>query len=267
MSSIRRKPQYTYRSPQAASSWMPSPNASSSSSSSGSSQSPLEPPSPSKPSPIKTQGSLSKRPTALTLPLYHPLGRLALSLPPLNPTLFGFPATVCIDDDNLEGRVAPHTPEGVSETLSISTNTVVADLEVKEMHVVTPRKRRGGKRKRKDPEEADATYPAKKTRQTRGQSNTSHVHEPSPLAEVRSVAPSTTPEPALSPEKKKRTTRSEGQSSRRSPNLGDGSPGSVSDVIPERASDVEGPPVSLDATRSSSSKEEGEITDDDKRET
>ncbi|KAF9051009.1 hypothetical protein BDZ89DRAFT_1056906 [Hymenopellis radicata] len=267
MSSIRRKPQYTYRSPQAASSWMPSPHASSSSSSSSSSQSPAEP----QPPLIKAQSSLFKRPTALTLPLYHPLGRLALSLPPLDPTLFGFPATVCIDDDNLEGRVAPRKPEAVSEPPSTSAIAVAADHEVKETHIVTPRKRRGGKRKRKDPEEADTTYPAKKTRQTtRGPSNTSHVHEPSPLAEVQSVA---TPEPVVTPDEKKRTTRSKGQSSRRSPNWTEGSPGSVSvpptpapikDVNPERASDVEGTP---DAARSSSSKEEGEITDDDKRET
>lgn len=156
-SRIRRKPQFTYRSPQPSAPSLPiSPSSSSSSSSFKIPPTPAPPIVPPKPTkrPIQTR-------IALALPLYHPLGPFASSLPPLDPSLYGFPYTLPV----------PAAP-------------VPAPIPVLPPAPPEPPKRRGGKRKRRDPEETDATYPAKKTRQTQSQTRAQRTPvTPEPVAE------------------------------------------------------------------------------------
>jgi hypothetical protein len=124
-------------------------------------------------------------PRSPPLPLFHPLGKLARSLPPLDPTLYGLP--VLAVPDGLEERQSGSgrkkngvgtrkRSRDVEEDVSESTrqgNGLSGDVAVAER--TSPRKRRtgggGNKRKRKDGEEADASYPAKKTRVPRGSQN------------------------------------------------------------------------------------------------
>ncbi|KAK0461398.1 uncharacterized protein EV420DRAFT_196882 [Desarmillaria tabescens] len=301
VSSIRRKPQFTYRSP------------------------PLSDPRSVKPSiftitprttpsgkhnvvgrdalpasTTSTPASKSKKhPMGPPLPLYHPLGPLALSLPPLDPTIFGFPADITVDDD--EGRQAlgrgkrpvvqaqgaeeEDTKSATSGTGSVAVAPAAA-REVKEKASSPRKKRGGGKRKRKDADDADATYPAKRTRQSRAQ----QMEEGSPM-EVANTPISegiSTPEPSLAldgnEDKSKpgrRTTRSRGQPVRRDSNASEATSVSVAasttlkrekDSIGEdKKSDTEVPDpngdtaaLEADGKRSvrSSSKEEGEISED-----
>ena len=111
------------------------------------------------------------------LPLFHPFGRLAMSLPPLDPTLFGLP-TRAIPDETFQPKSSSRSRRPTAKlrevgdqqlTPTVSTIAAVAAREVKERP--SPRKRRSGaaKRKRKDIDDGDATYPAKRTRMPRGQ--------------------------------------------------------------------------------------------------
>ena len=110
------------------------------------------------------------------LPLFHPFGRLAMSLPPLDPTLFGLPVRAVPDEafqSKLSGRSRRPTAklrevDDHPMAPTVSTIAAVAAREVKERP--SPRKRRPGatKRKRKDTDDGDATYPAKRTRIPRG---------------------------------------------------------------------------------------------------
>lgn len=143
----------------------------------------------------------------LPLPLYHPLGRLALSLPGLDPGLFGLPNTVTVDDqatpdhesDSIRrsssrarkpaakvrdrDRERERDRDGLDEETppSGAAGTVHAgSRDTRDRSgASSPRKRRaagggGGagaaKRKRKEPDDADGVYPppAKRTRNPRG---------------------------------------------------------------------------------------------------
>ena len=110
------------------------------------------------------------------LPLFHPFGRLAMSLPPLDPTLFGLP-TQAIPDEAFQPKASSRSRRPTAKLRevddqhiapTVSTIAAVAAREVKERP--SPRKRRPGaaKRKRKDTDDGDATYPAKRTRIPRG---------------------------------------------------------------------------------------------------
>ena len=110
------------------------------------------------------------------LPLFHPFGRLAMSLPPLDPTLFGLP-TRAIPDGSFQPKSSSRSRRPTAKLRevddqqiapTVSTIAAVAAREVKERP--SPRKRRPGaaKRKRKDIDDGDATYPAKRTRIPRG---------------------------------------------------------------------------------------------------
>lgn len=111
------------------------------------------------------------------LPLYHPLGTLARSLPKINP-----------DAEDEEKEVAKPTPSDDSNRRSSSRTRRPAaklrDPDAESSPIAIPaepatdkpatRKKRGGgqtaaaKRKRKEAEEHDGTYPSKRTRTTRG---------------------------------------------------------------------------------------------------
>lgn len=112
-----------------------------------------------------------------SLPLYHPLGELALSLPPLNPADFGLPLPNILEATTQGSPGRPHQlptkardadEEGGDSVPTVSSIAAVAANEVKR---ASPRKKRvgggNGKRRRRDGDDGDATYPAKRTRQTR----------------------------------------------------------------------------------------------------
>ncbi|KAI0780181.1 hypothetical protein C8Q74DRAFT_1367945 [Fomes fomentarius] len=132
------------------------------------------------------------------LPLYHPLGPLALSLPKLDPGLFGLPSSLSIDDVEEQVDGEPGQPSRArrrgDEDDAQSTGTpngTVQEAPAKERNS-SPRKRRGGgaKRKRKDADDADGVFPPppKRTRNPRGAANNSTPAAPSPLVGPAVVA-------------------------------------------------------------------------------
>ena len=148
------------------------------------------------------------------LPLYHPFGPLALSLPDLDPTSFGLPAAHVIarlgifDDadaalhprsssrtrrpavklrDATEDTPHASVPAGASPSLVDVTPVLESEPLVRDKP--SPRKRRNGgagnKRRRRDVDDGDATYPAKRIRNPRS----------SALASSVPIAGSNTPTP------------------------------------------------------------------------
>lgn len=108
------------------------------------------------------------------LPLYHPLGRLALSLPELDPTSLGLPPLPVNDSRRSSARArrpAAKLREADEEDDKASPSPAIAAADARDK--ISPKKKGGArpgagvKRKRKEADE-DATYPAKKTRNPRG---------------------------------------------------------------------------------------------------
>lgn len=174
-SQIRRKPQHTYKSPSAGDhSFLvlssPSPETPSTTALSSSAESHQQI------DDVHKRFARRKYPMSPPLPLFHPFGRLAMSLPPLDPTLFGLP-TRTIPDETFQPKLSSRSRRPTAKLRevddqsiapTVSTIAAVAAREVKERP--SPRKRRSGatKRKRKDIDDGDATYPAKRTRIPRG---------------------------------------------------------------------------------------------------
>ncbi|KAF8557966.1 hypothetical protein OG21DRAFT_1456363 [Imleria badia] len=182
---VRRKPALTYQSP-ALNTALSHPGKSLLTS-----QSATSPPLPaSPPTQLSQMPELSQRSSVVhklsrhhmttpLLPLYHPFGTLALSLPDLDPTAFGLPAPVAVFDDptrrssNRQRRPAFKVRDAVdpapSQPPSFVAVTPTPELEVREKS--SPRRRRGGgpggRRRRREPEDGDATYPAKRPRNAR----------------------------------------------------------------------------------------------------
>ncbi|RPD63739.1 hypothetical protein L227DRAFT_598824 [Lentinus tigrinus ALCF2SS1-6] len=146
------------------------------------------------------------RPTPPLLPLYHPFGPLAQSLPRLRPSVFGLPDSLNIDDpdDQPEGdvtqtgsrvrRAAPKARDAAEDDMQSpgTPNGSTPDASSKERNP-SPRKRRGGgaKRKRKDADDGDSVFPPppKRTRNPRGAAaNNSVPAAPSPLVGPAVVA-------------------------------------------------------------------------------
>ncbi|KIY52912.1 hypothetical protein FISHEDRAFT_69371 [Fistulina hepatica ATCC 64428] len=168
MSAIRRKPQSTYRSPDA------NPQ---------SSQNPIIYRDPSSPKnkvkkfdksllperiihiPLRT-GPSRVTVSSNRLPLYHPLGSLAKSVSPLDPTILGLPTSPITIDDGPRPRSAARARRVPTKLRDVHEPEPRIPHEVIIMPApppkASPRKRRGGKRKRKDPDDVDATYPASK---------------------------------------------------------------------------------------------------------
>lgn len=119
------------------------------------------------------------------LPLYHPFGPLALSLPDLDPTAFGLPAPVAVFDDptrrssNRQRRPTAKVRDADEPAMSHPPSFVAvpSTLESGVREKSSPRRRRGGgpggKRKRREPSDGDATYPAKRPRNPRSSGVTS----------------------------------------------------------------------------------------------
>ncbi|KAJ8077074.1 hypothetical protein PM082_001497 [Marasmius tenuissimus] len=203
-SAIRRKPKFTYQSPRPTEVRDPASliKYSKTTSTHPASSSSFTPPPPATTKPNHLPGFSSPKSKSHlsnpSLPLYHPFGRLALSLPPLDPTKYGLPLLPRPDTELLEAQQAQQlalasangnkswrgTPvaNGNGSRRDNSVVTATDDgaptpvPEVKEKG--SPRKRRNGggggggggsRRKRKDVDE-DASYAAsnKRPRYPRG---------------------------------------------------------------------------------------------------
>ncbi|KAI0812452.1 hypothetical protein BC629DRAFT_1473063 [Irpex lacteus] len=138
-------------------------------------------------------------PTEPPLPLYHPKGQLALSLPELDPALFGLASNaINIDDHDIRGNlqdfdsrrassrarrpaaklrevVGGGDEEEANDVANAANGKKAADASG-QARSTSPRKRRtagsgaaggGGKRRRKDADDADGTYPNPVNRRTR----------------------------------------------------------------------------------------------------
>ncbi|KAJ7074934.1 hypothetical protein B0H15DRAFT_962385 [Mycena belliarum] len=107
---------------------------------------------------------------------------VALSLPSLEPSMFGHSAPISIDNSDsgrppsarsqwpavkVRNAEDDKVPSGSGPISNVSVIVAVTEREIKEK-VLSLRKKQGGKRKRKDLDDADATYPAKRATRTRG---------------------------------------------------------------------------------------------------
>ncbi|OJA18574.1 hypothetical protein AZE42_07948 [Rhizopogon vesiculosus] len=277
MTSIRWKPQITYRSPSAGTSTLHLEGPPVGSDASSSSQSPSPH---SLPLQLSLQGSIyqssqSKRHKRWmigpSLPLYHPLGRLALSLPDLDPTAFGLPAPAVIIDDptrrssNRTRRPAPKVRDANEPAPSpIPFIDVVPAPEPELKDKPTPRKRRsagsGNKRRRREIDDGDATYPAKRTRIPRNSAATATAQtstggEPSPPSSIDNSALSPGGDQDGPERPERRTARSRGTRARKDSTASEATVTSVaaSIVATNTASHKGGGEDSLDADVSPSS--------------
>jgi hypothetical protein len=112
------------------------------------------------------------------LPIYHPLGRLALSLPQLDFSAHPQSSLNQIDDASRGASSRSRRPAArvrdAADTDSVDASTplaVPADAQIP-TEKPSPRKRRAGgqsssRRRRRDADDGDATYPAKRTRANR----------------------------------------------------------------------------------------------------
>ncbi|KAI9442264.1 hypothetical protein H4582DRAFT_1777406, partial [Lactarius indigo] len=181
-SASRRKPQTTYRSPSlqfpsdlciehSGQTIRPSPT--------GLGPPPALPARRSHASPAATTTNVPVRmkyPMKPPLPIYHPLGRLALSLPELDP---GMRSSLSSADDAMRGSVSrsrrPATRvRDAADADNGDTGTPLAvPVEAPAPpEKPSPRKRRSGgqtnsRRRRREADDGDATYPAKRTRANR----------------------------------------------------------------------------------------------------
>ncbi|EMD32129.1 hypothetical protein CERSUDRAFT_119105 [Gelatoporia subvermispora B] len=151
-----------------------------------------------------------------SLPLYHPQGNLALSLPELDPGIFGLPSRLTVDDNEPvhEGDTTRRSSSRARRPAakvrdrdrdmggdderpgSSGTNGRAADREATRDRPSSPRKRRAGgtsaaKRKRREPDDVDSGYPApppKRTRNPRGVAGATTPPVASPLASAMVVS-------------------------------------------------------------------------------
>ena len=119
-----------------------------------------------------------KYPMKPPLPIYHPLGRLALSLPELDPGMRP-PSSLNVADDTMRsGSSRPRRPAArVRDAADADNGDNGTPLPVPveasaPPEKPSPRKRRNGgqtnsRRRRREADDGDATYPAKRTRANR----------------------------------------------------------------------------------------------------
>ncbi|KIM45163.1 hypothetical protein M413DRAFT_441844 [Hebeloma cylindrosporum] len=227
-SRIRRKPLLTYKSPSADDQVFITLSLSPSTSKAPTPIAKVRPPSRSnqvqREDVIRTAGT-RHYPVSSSLPLFHPLGRLAMSLPPLDPTKYGLPIPPVpdiIQESKSSSRLRRPAAklremeeEATTVLPTVSTVAAVAAREAKERP--SPRKRRGGggKRKRKDVDDGDATYPAKRTRIPRGNAG-QNVEEELPMEAPQFDVPAIMESFSELPETaKRRSTRAKGSLKRR----------------------------------------------------
>ncbi|KAH9978726.1 hypothetical protein BGW80DRAFT_1280615 [Lactifluus volemus] len=130
------------------------------------------------PANVPTASIKPKYPMKPPLPIYHPLGRLALSLPELEFGAHGQNSSSPADDVARNATARARRPANrvrdAADPESIDANTplsVPADAPP-QVEKPSPRRRRNGgqtssRRRRREADDGDATYPAKRTRANR----------------------------------------------------------------------------------------------------
>ena len=119
-----------------------------------------------------------KYPMKPPLPIYHPLGRLALSLPELDPGMRLQSSLSSVDDAMRGAASRPRRPAArVRDAADADNGDTGSPLPVPVEVAAppekpSPRKRRSGgqtnsRRRRREADDGDATYPAKRTRANR----------------------------------------------------------------------------------------------------
>ncbi|TFY72141.1 hypothetical protein EVG20_g866 [Dentipellis fragilis] len=181
IATLRRKPRFTYKSPSSHDTGFCVENPSKSAPPSASTSRLVN----------ETQLTANINPTRLFSPrpmyisqpsrsIYHPKGRLATFLPRIDPETLGLGSIpITIDDPTRRSSSRARRPAAKLRDLNADPteagSTVfgpASNAETLPREKASPRKRRaggqGGKRKRREVDDADATYPAKRTRNARG---------------------------------------------------------------------------------------------------
>ncbi|KAH6914116.1 hypothetical protein BKA70DRAFT_1260483 [Coprinopsis sp. MPI-PUGE-AT-0042] len=245
-SAVRRKPLFTYKSPSGPS-WGPFIDSmprslSSTSTNTSATPTPALPSTSSSSAPTSPSKSNSRKQIVIRanprLPLYHPNGTLALSLPPLDAVALGLPQVevllpISVQDDpaisaprhRSSGRIARSASGERPGMPSVSSIAAVAAREIKDSEVAASTKSPnkslkrkgagagtggGGKRKRKAVDDTDSSYPAKRTRAPRGaaQSTVADDDQETPGTEANEPTPNPARSASDEPEVAVRTTRS-----------------------------------------------------------
>ncbi|PPQ89570.1 hypothetical protein CVT25_012243 [Psilocybe cyanescens] len=204
-----------------------------------------------------------------------------MSLPPLDPSEYGLPVPLVSDDirHNQSGRlkrpaVKPREIEEISlGSATVSTIAVVAARETKER--ASPRKRRpgGAKRKRKDADDGDAAYPAKRVRVPRGAVGQTAEEDSSldlmPNNDVGAPIPEVLSDPTDT--SKRRSTRATGSLKRRDSSASETTSISANAINAEIATkpdalspsnaDIASKSLDLDPPIGNQEKEEGELSE------
>ncbi|KAA1471744.1 hypothetical protein DENSPDRAFT_837806 [Dentipellis sp. KUC8613] len=182
IATLRRKPRFTYKSPSSHDTGFCVENSSKS------------PPPAASTSRLANETQLtaninptrlfSPRPMYISQPsrsIYHPKGRLAMLLPRIDPETIGLASNLPITIDDPTRRSSSRARRPAAKLRDLNGDPTEAgstvfgpasNAETLPREKASPRKRRaggqGGKRKRREVDDADATYPAKRTRNTRG---------------------------------------------------------------------------------------------------
>ncbi|KAF9264249.1 hypothetical protein L218DRAFT_1076791 [Marasmius fiardii PR-910] len=299
---MRRKPKFTYQSPLPTDIRDPTTLISYSKKTTSQQPSAFQSPSPPAPASLSSFPTIKSKssPPSTSLPLYHPLGRLALSLPPLDPAKYGLPMLSRPDTELLAQQAQQQaassssngnkswrtTPTGSRRDNSVAAaedpgQTSATNTEVKEKP--SPRKRRNGggggnRRKRKEADE-DASYSAvnKRPRLPRGaNTNASGNADEDSTANGGGNGDAEMQGTGGEEEKKvveRRTTRSRGAIARRDSTASETTSvsNSVSASVTRAASavrkeegEIAGGEVLSDGKKRSGSKEDGEVSEESK---
>lgn len=232
-STSRRKPKITYRSP---SKQFPGDLCLERSSHTAASSSSILHATPNSTSHPKSALALHTSPTMShymqvakpPLPLYHPQGRLALSLPEIDPETLGLrnarPITIDDPTRRSSSRARRPAPKLREADATVEPTATATDAPREK---ASPRKRRAGqgnaKRKRREPEDGDGTYPAKRTRNARPAAQTvSDVGSPrgslAPAEEAKEAEVADTVEGLKVPERRSTRSRAAAAAAARKPN-------------------------------------------------
>ena len=169
---------------------------------------------------ISSKRQKGRRPRFFLLPLYHPLGRLALSLPPLDLANVGLPILAGSDS-----FARPHRSLGKlrdeGDPLLFTGSTFEGDTREK-VNTHCRKRRNGGapRRKRRDADDGDATYPRKRNRVVKGNRSRAGDEESS----TESVVQVGETFEAEDKQSERRSTRSKGTLKRRGSSTSDDAP-------------------------------------------
>jgi len=161
------------------------------------------------------------------LPLYHPLGRLAASLPPFDPTSSGLPNPPGKPNAYAAEQLRPQAADEEGGFTSLTTSGPQNEADGKPESGTQKRRSSGGgtKRKRKDPDDGDSAYPA---RRARGPARSVTAQVDDVVVEAKATVRELSEEPL-----ERRQTRSRGPIQRADSGLSDAA--STDSIVEKRA--------------------------------